>query len=89
MAKETSLITSGYEAIILGKIDFDDHILLTKKRKFEPSIFFCDQPNVLSFNNVSELQAESIPARIFYPAEYRMIYRGSTLAIFTIQQDNR
>ena len=36
VARETSFIRSGHEAIILGKIDLDDHTLLTKGGIFEP-----------------------------------------------------
>ena len=78
VARETSFIPSGHEAIILGEIDLDDHNFLTKAVVFEPSQYFCDKPNVLAFNTVSELRENAIPARIINPGEDRMIYKGST-----------
>ena len=55
VARETSFIRSGHEAIILGKIDLDDYTLLQKAGIFEPSQTFCDKQNVLAFNTLSEL----------------------------------
>ena len=88
VARETSFIPSGHEAIILGKIDLDDHTLLTKAGIFEPSQYFCDKQNVLAFNTLSELQEDAIPARIINPGEDQTIYKGSTLGTFTILQDD-
>ena len=88
VARETSFIPSGHEANILGKIDLDDHNLLTKAGIFEPSQSFCDKQNVLAFNTLSELQEDAIPARIINPGEDRMIYKGSTLGTFNILQDD-
>ena len=88
VARETSFIPSGHEAIILGKIDLDDHNLLTKAGIFEPSQSFCDKQNVLAFNTLSGLQEDAIPVRIINPGEDRMIYKGSTLGTFTILQED-
>ena len=73
VAKETSFIPSGHEAISPGEIDLDDHTLLTKAGIFEPSQSFCDNQNVLVFDTLSELQEVAIPARIINPGEDRMI----------------
>ena len=86
VAKKTSIIPSGREAVSLRKIELDDHTLLTKTRIFEPSIFLCDKQNVLAFNTLSELQEKAIPACIINPGEDRMIYQGSSLGTFTILQ---
>ena len=43
IARETFFIPAGHDAIILGKIDLDDHTLLTKAGIFEPSQSFCDK----------------------------------------------
>ena len=88
VARETSFTPSGHEAIILGKIDLDDHTLLQKAGNFEPSQTFCDKQNVLAFNTLSELQEDAIPARMINLVEDRMIYKGSTLETFTILQDD-
>ena len=90
VATEKSFRPSGYEAIILGKIDLDDHTLLTKAGIFEPSQSFCDKQKVLAFNTLSELQEDAIPARIINPGDNRMIYKGSTLGTSckTILQDD-
>ena len=88
VARETSFIPSGLEVIFIGKIDLDDHNLLTKAGIFEPSQSFCDKQNVLAFNTLSELQEDAIPARIINPGEDRMIYEGSALGTFTILQDD-
>ena len=88
VARETSFIPSGHEAIIRGKNDLNDHTLLQKTGIFEPSQSFCDKQNVLAFNTLSELQEDAIPARIINPREDRLIYKGSTLGTFTILQDN-
>ena len=37
VARETSFLPSGHEAIILDEIDLDDHTFLTKAGIFEPS----------------------------------------------------
>ena len=37
VARETSFIPFGHEAIILGKHGLDDHTVLTKARIFKPS----------------------------------------------------
>ena len=55
VARETFFINSGHEAIILGKIDLDDHTLLTKAGILETSQSFYDRQNVLAFNTLSEL----------------------------------
>ena len=88
VVRETSFIPSGHEAIIPGKIDLDDHTLLTKAGIFEPSQCFCDKQKVLAFNTLSELQEDAIPACIINPGEDRMVYKGSTLGTFTILQDD-
>ena len=79
VARETSFIPSGQEAIIPGEIDLDDHTLLTKAGIFEHSQSFCDKQNVLAFNILFELQDDAIPARIINPREDRIIYKSSTL----------
>ena len=86
VARETSF--SGHETIILGKIDLDDHTLLTKAGIFETSQSLGDKQYVLAFNTLSELQEDAIPARIINPEGDRMIYKGSTLGTFTILQDD-
>ena len=86
VARETSCIPSGHEAIILDKFDLDDHTLLTKAGIFEPSQSFCDKQNFLAFNTLPELQEDAIPACIINPGEDCMIYKGSTLGTFTILQ---
>ena len=88
VARETSFIHSGYEAIVLGKIELNDHTLLQKAGIFEPSQSFCDKKNVLAFNTLSEQQEEAIPKRNINPGEDRMIYKSSTLGTFTILQDD-
>ena len=88
VARETSFIPSGHEAIILGKINLDDQTLLQKAGIFEPSQFFCDRQNFLAFNTLSELRENAIPARNINPEEDRMIYKGLTLGTFTILQDD-
>ena len=75
VARETSFIPSGHEAIIPGENDLDVHILLTEAGIFEPSQSFCDKQNVLAFNTLSELQEVAIPARIINPGEDRTIYK--------------
>ena len=60
VARETSFIPSGHEAIILGKIDIDDHTLLQKAGIFETLQSFCDKRNVLAFNTLFELQEDDI-----------------------------
>ena len=88
VAREAPFIPSGHEAIILGKIDLDDHTLLTKAGIFEPSQSYCDKQNVLAFNTLPELQEDAIPARINNPGKDRMIYKGSTIGTFTILHDD-
>ena len=88
VARERSFIPSGHESFFLGKIDLDDHTLLTKAGIFEPSQSICDKQIVLAFNTLTELQDDAIPARIINPGENRMIYKGSTLGTFTIVQDD-
>ena len=41
VARETSFIPSGLDAIILGKTHLDDHTLLQKAGIIEPSQSFC------------------------------------------------
>ena len=74
---------SGHELIFLGKFDFDDHTLGTKAGIFEHWQSFCDKPNVLAFNTLSELQENSTPARIFNPGEDQMIYKATIFGTFT------
>ena len=88
VARETSFLPSAHEVIIRGKIDLDDHTLLTKAGIFEPSQSFCDKQNVLAFNTLSELQEHAIPARIINPGEDRMIHKGSRLGTFFILHDD-
>ena len=87
-ARETSFLPSGHEAINLGKIDLDDHTLLSKAGPFEPSQSFCDKQNILAFNTPSELQEDAILALIINPGDDCMIYKGSTLRTFIILQDD-
>ena len=88
VVRETSFIPSGHEAIILRKIDLNDHTLLTKAGIFEPSQSFCDKQNVLAFKTLFELQGDALPAGIINPGKDRIIYQGSTLGTFTILQDD-
>ena len=88
VARETSLIDFGHEAIFLSKIDHVDHTLLIKQGIFETSQFFYDKQNVFAFNTISEIQEDAIPALINNLGEDRTIYKGSTLGTFTILQED-
>ena len=88
VARETSFIPSGHDAIILGKKVLEDHTLVTIEGICEPSQYFCDKRNVLVFNTLSELPEDAIPARIIDPGQHRMIYKGSTLETVTMLQNN-
>ena len=89
IARETSFIPSGHEAIILSRINLADHTSLTKAVSFEPSQFFDDKQNVLVFNTFPEFQEDAIPARITNPGEDRTIYQVSTLGTITILEAGR
>ena len=84
VARETSIIPCGQEAIILGKTDLENPILLKKQGILKPPEAFCDKQIVLAFNTFSEFQEDAIPARVTNQREDRTIYKGSALGTITI-----
>ena len=88
VARETSFIPSGHDAIVLGKIDLDAHTFLAKAVIVESSQQFCAKLNDLAFNTLSKLQEDAIPASIINLEEDRMVYKGSTLGPFSILQND-
>ena len=86
VARETSFIPFGHEAIIPVKNDTDDQTLFATERIFETSQSSCDKQNVMAFNAHSEHQEYGVPARIINLGEGWTIYKSSTLGTITILQ---
>ena len=82
IARETTFIPAGYEAVILGELNTQS---FPEKSEgiFEPSPAFCEKYQLLAFSSLCESE-EMIPARLINPVEDVTIYKGTTLGTFSV-----
>ena len=82
IARETTFIAAGYEAVILGEL-LTQSFAEQSAGIFEPSPAFCEKNQLLAFNSLCESR-EMIPARLINPVEDVTIYRGKSLGSFYV-----
>ena len=75
IARETTFIPSGHEAVILGDL-LTQSFPEKSEGIFEPSPAFCEKHQLLAFSSLCE-SGEMIPARLINPVEDVTVYKGT------------
>ena len=82
IARETTLIPAGHEAVILGEL-LTQSFREKSEGVFELSTAFCEKYQLLAFSSLCE-SGEMIPARLNNPDEDVTVYKITSLGSFSV-----